>query len=456
MYMENFPEKLLLSEGQFSELRAETGENLFQWDPTQKTISFRHDLGGSVSQWSHVPYVEDRVSKVHFSAACQDALDFMKSHNEETSSKARACATTPIEPKVAAKIFHHRMDWVNPKSLSIILKGTRGTTLSNNIHSLKAPCSQAALSGMSRKSNIPHEMAQQSQSQQRNYADLRYETANVDVHGPYQCSNVGKYKYFVAITAKPSGFTFVHFANSPNQVKETLIMSFVDMGRPLVLRTDTNTHIFNTNPTTPTKFQIWLAELNIGCKLSAPGAQFENGVAEKAGYHDIYTHATALLTHAGLSEVWWPFAVLNYVRITNSIPQGNDASTPIQRYFNMVPSIGHFHVPFCPAFAYVGKDKRGPTPNFKSRVTECVYLGPATHHKEGTNLLFNFRTGRIIATRNAFFDEEFSFVERVEGGWKFELGFLVTITQADHHDNLGVHFHRSLGIDSEVGLMENY
>ena len=245
---------------------------------------------------------------------------------------------------------------MHSKSLARVLHNTRGTALFNSVHTLKTPHSQAALSGMSRRSDIPHNMAQQSQSLQRNHADLRYDTANVDVHGPYQCSKIGNHKYFVAITAKPSGFTFVHFATSPNQVKETLMKSFIDMGRPLVLRTDTNTHIFNTNPTSPTAFQVWLTEMKIGLKLSAPGAQYENGVAEKAGGHDIYTHATALLAHAGLSEVWWPFAVLNYVRIKNSIPQGSDVPTPIEMHFGIIPWIGHFCVPFCPAFAYVDKN----------------------------------------------------------------------------------------------------
>jgi hypothetical protein len=109
-----------------------------------------------------------------------------------------------------------------------------------------------------------------------------------------------------------------------------------------------------------------------------------------------------------------------------TLPQDNDVTTPIERHFGIVPSIGHFRVPFCPAFAYVEKIKRGSTPNFKPRVTECVYLGPAVRHKDGTNMLFSFRSGRIIATRDAFFDEDFRFVERVPGGWKFELGLLIS------------------------------
>ena len=84
-----------------------------------------------------------------------------------------------------------------------------------------------------------------------------------------------------------------------------------------------------------------------------------------------------------------------------------------------------FRVPFCPAFAKLDKSKRGPTPNFKSRVTEGMYLGPAFRHKPGTDLVFSFRTKRLIVTRDVIFDEEFKFVERLEGGWKFQCGLLV-------------------------------
>jgi hypothetical protein len=107
MYMEGFPEKLLISEGQLSELITQTGAVLFDWRPAQKSISFRQDLGGSISEWSHIPYVKDRVSKVHFLAAGQDALSLIDRENEKLSLEAQVCATTPTETKVAADVFHH-------------------------------------------------------------------------------------------------------------------------------------------------------------------------------------------------------------------------------------------------------------------------------------------------------------------------------------------------------------
>jgi hypothetical protein len=425
MFMPDFPEKLLLSEGQLSELETSSGDKLFKWNPENSIISFRRDLGDSVSPWSNVLYEKGRVSMVPYVAAGQDAIDFMDAIVAEEEAQTLAFATTPRSVKISPLIFHHRMGCTNVKYLRRVVHCTRGIQLNDNLSKLKTPHSLAALNGMARKSNIPHQSAPSEKSIQRNHADLRYETANIDVHGPYGKSVLGDFKYFVSLTAKPSGFTFVHFSSTPNCVKEALEISFVDIGRPLNIRTDTNVHIVNSNPNNPTSFQKWLIGEEIALKLSAPGAQYENGVAEKAGGQDIYNHGTALLTHAGISEKWWPFAVLNYVRIKNNIPQASDKPTPLEQHYGVIPWIGHFRVPFCPAFAKIDKAKRGSTPNFRSRVTECMYLGPAIRHKPGTDLLFSFQTKRLIVTRDAIFDEEFKFVDRINGGWKFQCGFLV-------------------------------
>jgi hypothetical protein len=441
MFMRGFPEKLLMSEGQLSELVSATGDSLFQWDPTETTIAFRRDLGDDVSPWRNIQYNKGRVSMVPYVAAGQNALSLMETINAaqeaarealtaENAEELIACATTPRSVKISPMVFHHRMACTHSKSLRRVLHRTRGIILNDNLSKLRSPHSQAALNGMARKSDKPRQSIHAEQSVQRNHADLRYETANIDVHGPYEKSVLGEYRYFVSLTTKPSSFSYVHFSKAPNCVQEALQRSFLDIGRPLTIRTDTNVHITNSNPNNPTEFQKWLNEEEIGLKLSAPGAQYENGVAEKAGGQDIYGHATALLTHAGISEKWWPFAVLNFVRIKNNIPQSSDLPTPLEEHYGVIPWIGHFRVPFCPAFAHLDKAKRGPTPNFRSRVTECMYLGPAIRHKPGTDLLFSFRTKRLIVTRDVIFDEEFKFVDRVEGGWKFQCGLLV-----DHDGN---------------------
>jgi hypothetical protein len=429
MYMQGFPEKLLISEGQLSELESKSGEKLFNFKPEDKLISFRRDVGNMLSPWSNVRYNRGRVSMVPFIAAGQNAFDLMKRMEVDNSNVNRvaqkvALATTERCVKISPLTLHHRMGCTHVKSLRRVINRTRGTQLNDKLSKLRSPHPQAALSGMARRSNIP-KADSTTESTQRNNKDIRYEVAHMDVHGPYVKSVLGEYTWYVSLTAKPSGFTYVQFSKTPNCIKEALELSFVEMGRPLTIRTDTNTHIVNSNPNNPTQFQIWLIKQEIGLKLSAPGAQYENGCAEKAGGQDIYGHATALITHAGISEKWWPFGVLNYVRIKNSIPQRSDSPTPLELHYGVIPWIGHFRVPFCPAFAKVEKSKRGPSPNFRSRVTECMYLGPAVRHKAGTDLLFSFRTKRLIVTRDAIFDEDFNFVRRINGGWKFQCGLLV-------------------------------
>jgi hypothetical protein len=44
-----------------------------------------------------------------------------------------------------------------------------------------------------------------------------------------------------------------------------------------------------------------------------------------------------------------------------------------------------------------------------------MYLGPAIRHESGTDLVFSFRTERLLVTRDGIYDEEFKSEEYIGG-----------------------------------------
>ena len=108
-----------------------------------------------MSGWTYIPYEKNRVPKVFFLAAGQDALDYMRDFRQSDNAE-KTCATTPSTHKISAEALRHRMGCVSVKSLGRVLQNTRGTALLNSLGKLNSPHSQAALSGMARRSNVPH------------------------------------------------------------------------------------------------------------------------------------------------------------------------------------------------------------------------------------------------------------------------------------------------------------
>lgn len=100
----------------------------------------------------------------------------------------------------------------------------------------------------------------------------------------------------------------------------------------------------------------------IALRLSPPGLQEMDDVAEKSGGRDIYEHGTALLRHSGLALGFWPFASTTSRRFIATTTFGSTSQRPRLRLPRLRPP---------------GQGRWWRNLAFSSRVERCIHLGIA-------------------------------------------------------------------------------
>jgi hypothetical protein len=104
----------------------------------------------------------------------------------------------------------------------------------------------------------------------------------------------------------------------------------------------------------------------------APHSPEQNGVAERMN-HTIQERIVSMLHHFGLSDGFWPEALLTAMHIINMLPSRPLGSKILQELWTQrKPDYGKLRIFRCEAYALVPKDDRR---KLKSRSRKCIFLG---------------------------------------------------------------------------------
>eukprot|EP00633_Aureoumbra_lagunensis_P011943 CAMPEP_0197327268 /NCGR_PEP_ID=MMETSP0892-20130614/2605_1 /TAXON_ID=44058 ORGANISM="Aureoumbra lagunensis, Strain CCMP1510" /NCGR_SAMPLE_ID=MMETSP0892 /ASSEMBLY_ACC=CAM_ASM_000538 /LENGTH=635 /DNA_ID=CAMNT_0042821949 /DNA_START=176 /DNA_END=2080 /DNA_ORIENTATION=+ len=429
-YVPNWPKhQVLLSIGQLEQARDPHGHRIFY--KTDDFLCFLKPSTANLTSSTAPPmppsnkfdYCRYQRNRLHYIQPLKigPSCRYCNKNNVVTPTSS-VCASTPALPqKVSAETAHYRFGCINNKYVKATISKGRGLTLTEPL--ADNPMSEASLHGMSKRQPLIKTKANPAHKSQRNISSRIVPELHMDVHGPY-IDGINKAKYFVSYTTNDS-YSFVYFLRDIDE--DSLITSYkaatLETGTPKVIRMDRNQTLIKNDPIILTKFKNLLFEQGVALKISPPGHQEMDGVAEKSGGRDIYEHATALLHYAGLSKRFWPFAVQHFVYVFNMVPRPHlkNGESPFFLNFGTIPYLGDIRIFGCPAFVHKDKNARKSNAAFSSRVDRCINLGLALDSPPGTYMLYKFSTRSIIISRDiTFFDEHFRFITRTPNGWQFQ------------------------------------
>jgi hypothetical protein len=132
-------------------------------------------------------------------------------------------------------------------------------------------------------------------------------------------------------------------------------------------------------------------------------AHFQNGIAEKM-IRDLQESTRKQLLHAksrwpkAIELNLWPYALRLANHLRNSLPDRDDATSPIERFsrVQVAPHLRENHPFGCPVYALNNRLQSGNRiPKWNSRARLGVYLGPSPRHASSVSLVLSLETGLV-------------------------------------------------------------
>jgi hypothetical protein len=132
-------------------------------------------------------------------------------------------------------------------------------------------------------------------------------------------------------------------------------------------------------------------------------AHFQNGIAEKM-IRDLQESTRKQLLHAkarwprAVELSLWPYALHLANHLRNSLPDRDDATSPIERFsrVEVAPHLKENHPFGCPVYALNNRLQAGNRiPKWDSRARLGLYLGPSPRHASSVSLVLSLETGLV-------------------------------------------------------------
>jgi hypothetical protein len=179
-----------------------------------------------------------------------------------------------------------------------------------------------------------------------------------DVCGPMQTESLGGHKYFVTFIDDYSRCCHVYFlkhkSEVPEKFKEFQALTENDAGKKIqILRSDRGGEYLSQD------FEKYLKHQGIKHELSVARCPEQNGVAERMN-RTLVESARAMLSHAGLPNIFWAEAVSTAAYLRNRIPTSafKRKMTPYERWYSRKPNLDHLKVFGCVAYAHIPDEER--------------------------------------------------------------------------------------------------
>lgn len=220
-----------------------------------------------------------------------------------------------------------------------------------------------------------------------------------DICGPINPTSNGGKRYFITFIDDYSRKTWVYFL----QVKSEAFAAFKsfkalvekESGNVIkVLRTDRGGEYCSH------EFENFCESHGIKKQLTAAYTPQQNGVSERKN-RTILDMVRSLLTRSGVPKSFWPEVVNWSIHILNRSPTFSVQNvTPEQAWNGRRPSVDHFRIFGCIAYAHIPDEKRK---KLDDKGEKCIFLGVSSHSKAFK--LYNPYTKKIVISRDVVFDE---------------------------------------------------
>lgn len=221
-------------------------------------------------------------------------------------------------------------------------------------------------------------------------AEQRLQLLHSDICGPINPTSNGNKRYFITFIDDYSRKTWVYFL----QEKSEAFMVFKsfkarvekESGKYIqILRTDRGGE-FNSH-----NFASFCESHGIRRQLTAAYTPQQNGVAERKN-RTIMNMVRSMMVKRGIPKTFWAEAVNWSVHVLNRSPTlAVKNITPQEAWSEVRPSVDHFRVFGCRAYAHVPNEKRT---KLDDKSVKCVFIGVSEESK--AYKLYNPITEKII------------------------------------------------------------
>lgn len=231
-------------------------------------------------------------------------------------------------------------------------------------------------------------------------AKAALELIHSDICGPITPTSNGGKRYLITFIDDLTRKTWIYFLTVKSEAF-TVFKSFKTLveneteKRIKTLRTDGGGE-FCSN-----EFGEFCDRNGIRRHLTAPYSPQQNGVSERKN-RTILDMMRSILSTGEVPKTFWPEAASWSVHVLNRSPTFAVKNvTPEEAWSDRKPSVDHFKVFGCIAYAHVPDEKRK---KLDDKAEKCVFLGVSEHSK--AYKLFNPLTQRVLVSRDVTFDEE--------------------------------------------------
>lgn len=304
-----------------------------------------------------------------------------------------ASVLTPMCMKVAnmsqSQLWHHRYGHLNYKGLRVLAKKEMVKGLPE-IEETEEICEDCII-GKQHRDSIP---------KTANWmANEKLQLVHSDICGPINPTSNGGSRYFMTLTDDFSRKTWTYVLT-----KKTNALAIFKQFKA-VAEKETNCQIkcLRTDrggEFTSTAFNDFCSKNGIKRQLTAAYTPQQNGVSERKN-RTIMNMVRSMLAGMKVPKRFWPEAVLWATYVLNRSPTMSVKDiTPEEAWSNVKPSVHHFKVFGCLAYAHVTDTQRK---KLDPKSIKCVNLGISEESK--AYKLYDPVAKKIIVSRDVIFDE---------------------------------------------------
>ncbi|KAD1131218.1 hypothetical protein E3N88_43246 [Mikania micrantha] len=295
-----------------------------------------------------------------------------------------------------SKLWHSRFGHVNYDSLTHMGKENivKDLPVIRNIDSV---CDSCVLGKHARKSF--------SKSTWR--ATKPLEMVHSDICGPMKTPTINGNRYVITFIDDFSRKNWLYFikekAEAFSYFKTFKIIAENQSGERIKgLRTDRGGEYCGN------EFQNFLRENGILHQLTTSYTPQQNGVAERRN-RSLLNLARSMLKHKNMPDDFWGEAVACAAYIINrTITKSLENMTPKEAWTGFKPSVWHFKVFGCIAYARIPNQRRT---KLESKSEKCIFVGYSEQSKAFK--LFNPDSQKVIISRDVVFDESKGWFEEI-------------------------------------------
>jgi len=311
----------------------------------KKTIIFENNQCKILDKFDKLIAVSHRVEKLYY------------------LSTVKHIAGVSVNASNSNMLWHRRFGHLGKDNFNKMIRNESVKGLNHKIKAIEDVCSHCC-NGKIHKCPFPI-----SESVDHKPLDLIHS----DVCGKIEPISRGNNSYFLTFIDHATRYTWVYVIANKSEVFETFVKWKVMVEKQYerkvkIIRTD------NGGEYTSNEFESFLSNEGIVHQKTIPKTPEQNGVAERFN-RTIMETVRCLLSDSELEEEFWAEALMTATYIRNRCINsflGN--ITPFEALNNKKPSVKHFRVFGCTAYAHIPRDERSKL-NKKARLCKLVGYG---------------------------------------------------------------------------------